>query len=167
MKATFTIKNPDHNAPWLPPGGFQSESVQARHALRLRDFQLEAAGADPCAFPTMTWANLPKPPTQVKLAGYYAPIVAVSADGASTIGDQTPCYVHVMMLGAAPAGDAPPTGDEQSFQTLAQQVLRWILAASQAAGSPGASDPDRLVVSDQSLLAGNRGWSRRSPGCSP
>ena len=120
VKATFVLKNPmGSNPPWVTDG--TSVSTRALHMRRMKRAQyLFAAPTDDVSAYTFNpvWSNL-EPGTQLKMAGYLAPVLSVAGDEASQPTDQEVIYVANFFLETpAPVQKANPKTSAQKTQTI-------------------------------------------------
>jgi LysM repeat protein len=132
IKETFTIQNPNKNAPWHVTADSRPALLTARHRNRLSAANelrrvMLASNTDVKLY----WDNL-APMTQVALTGYWGPALTVSGDAAAKASDQKVCYANMLAIASSdPTVPRKPTDTDTSFDLLAQQVLRWIVAAAQ------------------------------------
>jgi len=131
LKETFTIQNPNKNPPWHVTGDSRPAMLTAMHLRRLSDednkhYVLLA----PAGKVVFYWDNLAKA-GPVTLTGYWGPSLTVSGDAAAKASDQKVCYVNMLAIASSdPTVPRAPGGTDTSFDLLAQQVLRWIVAAA-------------------------------------
>lgn len=156
IKETFTIQNPNKNPPWHVTADSRPAMLTAMHRNRLsaasdaRHVML-ASNADV----TFYWDNL-APMAQVGLTGYWGPALTVSGDAAAKASEQKVCYVNMLAIASSdPTVPRGPTDSDTSFDLLAQQVLRWIVAAAQPEkkGYYSVADINDVVVSPDDLSA--------------
>jgi phage tail protein X len=154
IKETFTISN-SGTPPWHVPATVLRGSLTARHlrGLRARRRAHLALAASPVTF---TWTNLAAAATPQPLTGYLAPAITVSGDMAAVPSGQKVCFVTVMAIESSDPTEPRSAGAaDNSFDLLAKQVLRWIVAASlnPAQGPYTAAQIDTTVVSDDNLAS--------------
>lgn len=132
LKETFTIQNPNKNPPWHVTSDSRPAMLAAAHMRRL-----SVASDDkhyvllpPDGKVDFNWDNLAgRPP--VNLTGYWGPALTVSGDAAAKPSDQKVCYVNILAIASSdPTVPRAPNDADTSFDLLAPQVLRWIVAAA-------------------------------------
>ena len=162
VKESFAIDNLG-TPPWHVPGArsllrrpADARLRAAREALAARSSALRLPQATPA------WSNLLAPATPAPLSGYLAPGLTMAADEWKTTPDlasQTPCYVAMLFLDSTPsihdflarrARGALSAGQDTSFEALAKMILRWAVAALQAAPLT-AAQVDALPVRVEDL----------------
>lgn len=147
IKETFTIANPDHNPPWQ----LASPTARLRNDRRTR--RLRSHVAMPMLAGSPSWSNLLPATTPAGLTAWLAPALTVSGEGAATAAQQTTAYVAMVALQSVDPSVQRAAGDpDTSFELLAKQVLRWMVASIQSAPLTSAQ-VDTTIVTDDQLLA--------------
>jgi LysM repeat protein len=154
IKETFTIHNPNKNPPWHVTSDSRPAMLAAAHARRLSaaaDKQHVMLAGDDVTF---TWSNLAAV-APVGLTGYWGPALTVAGDVTAKASDQKVCYVNILGIASSdPTKPRAPGDPDTSFDLLAQQILRWIVAASlPAANAPYSADyiDNSVIVSPDDL----------------
>ncbi len=149
VKATFTIKNPMGDPPWTLAPSATTTSMRARHLRTLRAAQLHAdvlvsddATLDP------HWKNLAPAAQTMPLIGHLVPVLAAVGDGA-TLADQRVAYSLILLLESMDQQDDGTANGTTSFELLALQVARWLVAAALPEQQIDAADVDQLLISDR------------------
>lgn len=147
IKATFTIKNPMGDPPWtLAP--------KARDSLRTRHLRTLRAAAAPAALVASAaldphWTNLAPAAQKMPLSAHLVPVLAAVGDGAA-LADQRAAYALILLLDSMDQQDDASVPGETSFELLALQVARWLVAAALPDNQQiEAADVDKLLISDR------------------
>ncbi len=157
LKETFTIQNPNKNPPWQVASDSRAARLAAAHrrGLSAANVRRHLLALDDNV--TFTWNNLGATTPPQPLTGYWGPSLTASGDMASTPAAQQACFVNMLAIASSdPTVPRKPTDPDTSFDLLAQQVFRWIVAAAQPpAGAPySANDVDtNILVTPDDLCA--------------
>lgn len=147
IKETFTIANPDHSPPWQ----LASPIARQRSERLLR--RLRSNAALPMLAGAPTWSNLLPADTPANLTAWLAPALTVSGEGATTAAQQTTaCVAMVALQSVDPSVQRATGAADTSFELLAKQVLRWMVASVQS-GPLTSAQVDATIVTDDQLLA--------------
>ena len=160
VKVTFTIQLDDTDKPWhVPPSAAPGlpGTLNEMHQKRLRWLQEERyafLASESTNSLTPIWTNLEKPTTAQPLTGYYTPMLTISApEGSTTPSDQSACFVNMFFIESSDPTTAQISATSNtSFELLAMQTFRWVLAAMRSAPIK-ASDLDKKSISASDLDA--------------